>query len=48
MADENSKKIDGRFDYFKERISFAFPKAAGPKMDKVFAADDARFVHLML
>lgn len=43
MADENGKKPDGRFDYFKERISLAFPKSAGPKMDKVFTSDDTRY-----
>ena len=41
MSDEN--KADGRFDYFKDRIASAFPKAAGPKLDKIFTADDARY-----
>ena len=41
MADEE-KKADLRFDFIKDRISSAFPKLAGVKLDKLLAADEAR------
>ena len=42
MGDEDGKKADGRFDFIKDRISSAFPKLAGPKLDKVLVADEIR------
>ena len=42
MADEGEKKADLRFDYIKDRISSAFPKLAGPKLDKLLGNDEAR------
>lgn len=35
-------KNDLRFDYFKERISAAFPKMAGAKIEKIFGGDDIK------
>jgi hypothetical protein len=42
MADEPGKK-DLRFDYVKDRIASAFPKLAGPKLDKLLLTDDCRY-----
>jgi hypothetical protein len=42
MADDGDKKVDPRFEYLKDRISSAFQKLAGPKLDKALSADDVR------
>jgi len=33
---------DARFEYLKERITSAFPKLAGPKLDKMLMTDDVK------
>jgi hypothetical protein len=44
MADDkvDGNKADARFDHIKDRISSGFPKLAGPKLDKILAADEIR------
>lgn len=47
MADEGGSsniKTDARFDYIKDRIASGFPKLAGPKLDKLLAADEVKYV----
>jgi hypothetical protein len=50
MADEEGgekqKKADLRYDYIRDRISSAFPKLAGPKLDKLLGSDEARYGEL--
>ncbi len=38
MAEDNEAK----FEFFKSRISSAFPKLAGAKLDKLLAADEIK------
>lgn len=42
MSDEKEVKSDARFDYVCKRISSAFPKLAGQKLDKALAADEVK------
>jgi hypothetical protein len=39
MSEDRSDK---RLDYLKERISAAFPKLAGAKLDKTLASDEIK------
>lgn len=41
MSEDRS---DRRLDYLKERISAAFPKQAGAKLDKTLATDEVKYV----
>ena len=42
MGDEETKTNDNRFDYIRGRIASAFPKLAGPKLDKLLMTDEVR------
>ena len=37
MAEEN---VDKRVTYIRQRIAAAFPKLAGPKLDKILITDE--------
>ncbi len=45
MGDDEGKKKDNRIDYVKDRIANGFPKLAGPKLDKLLATDEIKWVH---
>ena len=44
MAEEEAKSNTSAplFEYLKTRIANAFPKLAGPKLDKALATDDVK------
>ncbi len=42
MAEDGEKKLDLRFNFIKDKISAAFPKLAGPKLDKLLSTDEIR------
>eukprot|EP01035_Chromulina_nebulosa_P017813 gene17813-23423_t len=46
MSDDFVERKDPRVDYLKNRISYGFPKLAGPKLDKTLSTDEIKEIML--